>query len=96
MEATPAVKPSAAEADRERQQRLASQIEELVTKDSMMRGKGWRVESQSDFQAVLVQDRKVNHILHLVLSILTAGIWIIVWVFVVARSKDPKRKVLTV
>ena len=35
-------------------------------------------------RAVLAQRPKVNHILHLLLSILTAGIWIIVWILVSA------------
>lgn len=41
---------------------------------------GARVESQSDYQAVLVKGGKINHILHLILTVLTAGFWVIVWV----------------
>jgi hypothetical protein len=40
---------------------------------------GWRVESQSDYQAIFVKGRHVRHILHLVLTILTAGVWGLVW-----------------
>jgi hypothetical protein len=40
---------------------------------------GWRVESQSDYQAVLLKGRHVRHMLHLVLSILTVGLWLPVW-----------------
>ena len=29
-----------------------------------------------------IRDAKVNHILHLILSIITAGIWIIVWILI--------------
>lgn len=41
---------------------------------------GWRVESQSDYQAVLLKGRHVRHVLHLVLTILTVGLWAIVWI----------------
>lgn len=41
---------------------------------------GARVESQSDYQAVLVYGKRVNHILHLLLTIVTAGLWLLVWI----------------
>ena len=42
--------------------------------------RGARIENQSDFQAILVEGRPVNHILHLLLSIFTLGFWLIVWI----------------
>ena len=39
---------------------------------------GARVESQSDFQAVLIKGGRVNHVLHLIATIVTAGLWIFV------------------
>lgn len=41
---------------------------------------GWRVESQTDYQSVLVTGSKPNHILHLILTLLTLGFWAIVWI----------------
>lgn len=35
---------------------------------------------------VLVRRRGVNHLLHLVLSILTAGVWLFVWMWVYLGS----------
>ena len=32
---------------------------------------------------------KPNHILHLILSIITAGVWLIVWILFI-RAKDPQ------
>ena len=58
--------------DAERSNRLIVAVESRVLQ-------GYRVESQTDFQAVLVRGRRVNHILHLFLSIFTCGLWIIVW-----------------
>ncbi len=58
----------------ERKALLARTVTNLVAQ----RG-GRRVESQSDFQAVIVRGRHVRNVLHLVLSVITVGIWIPVW-----------------
>jgi hypothetical protein len=58
---------------------------------------GWSVESQSDFQAVMVQPgTKVNHLLHLVLSLITLGIWLIVWALVTLMHKRTRHEVISV
>jgi hypothetical protein len=44
--------------------------------------KGARVELQDDFTAVLVWGKRPNHILHLLLSLISFGIWIIIWIFI--------------
>jgi hypothetical protein len=41
---------------------------------------GYRVESQSEFQAVVVKGKRPSHLLHLVLTIITLGLWGIVWI----------------
>lgn len=56
---------------------------------------GWRVESQSDYQAVIVKGKRPNHILHLLLTIFTLGLWAIVWI-VLAIASHERRKVLSV
>ena len=58
--------------DEERKEMLDREVESRVRR-------GRRVESQTDFQAVLVSGRRVNHILHLLLSLFTLGLWLIVW-----------------
>lgn len=45
---------------------------------------GWRVESQTPLIAVLVRGKRPSHILHLLLTVLTLGLWLLVWVNVVA------------
>ena len=45
--------------------------------------------------AVLVRGKKVNHILHLFLSIFTLGLWAIVWVILTLTGGE-KRQVITV
>jgi hypothetical protein len=41
---------------------------------------GARVESQGPFSAILVRGKPVNNVLHLILTLLTLGIWLIVWI----------------
>ena len=56
---------------------------------------GARVESQSDFQAVLVRGHRLNNTLHLILTLLTAGLWGIVWI-ALALFGGEKRSVAAV
>lgn len=46
--------------------------------DKLLRD-GWRIESQTPTQVVLVKGEPFNHVLHLLLSIFTAGLWLPVW-----------------
>ena len=58
---------------------------------------GWSMESQSDFQAVLVKHgTKTNHLLHLILTLLTLGLWVFVWIGVALFKKREKHLVITV
>jgi len=42
--------------------------------------RGGRVEVQTDYQAIIVSGRRVNHLLHLILSVLTIGAWaLLIW-----------------
>ena len=51
-------------------------------------GKGWSIESQGQYHAVIVQGERVNHLLHLILSIITVGLWIIVWLIVISGGQE--------
>jgi hypothetical protein len=58
---------------------------------------GWHVQSQTDYQAVLIKPgTKVNHLLHLILSLITLGVWLIVWVLITLLHKREHRKVVSV
>ena len=56
-------------------------------------GAGSRVESQTEFQAVMVKGRRTNHLLHLLLSVISLGFWVPVWVLL-GISGGEKRKVI--
>jgi hypothetical protein len=55
---------------------------------------GWRVELQTDQTTVMVRDRRPEHILHFVLTMLTFGFWAIVWIFLAIFRRE-ERMVLT-
>ena len=42
--------------------------------------KGWIIESQGQYHAVIVDGEKINHVLHLLVSVITVGLWIVVWI----------------
>jgi len=42
--------------------------------------KGWRVESQSQIQAILVKGKPINNTLHIVFSVITLGGWLLIYV----------------
>ncbi|MFD9477682.1 MULTISPECIES: hypothetical protein [Streptomyces] len=56
---------------------------------------GWRVESRSPTQAVLVRGGNVNHLLHAILTIFTCLLWGVVWI-VLALGNRTERVALTV
>jgi hypothetical protein len=71
------------------QQALAGAVEWHVRR-------GWRVESAPmPGQVVVVMGKRPNHILHLLLSVVTFGLWLPVW-FVIGVTSKVTRAVLTV
>lgn len=48
---------------------------------------GWRVESQSDIQAIMVKGKPINHVLHGILTVLTGGAWAIVWILLYVLNR---------
>ena len=54
-----------------------------------------RVESVTPYSAVVVTGQKVNHILHLLVSVLLCGFWLPIWLLV-SLTGGEKRHVLAV
>jgi hypothetical protein len=67
----------------------------LAQRVAQMAGEGYRVESQSDFMAVMVSGRRVNHLLHFFIGIFTLGLWWIAWL-IMALAGGERRQVVTV
>jgi hypothetical protein len=40
---------------------------------------GWRIENRSDFQATIAKGKETSHVLHLLLTLVTVGLWLIPW-----------------
>jgi hypothetical protein len=57
--------------------------------------KGSRVEFQNETTAVLVRGRRVNHVLHAIVSVFTLGIWLWIWLPMTIFGGE-KRTTLTV
>lgn len=55
---------------------------------------GGRVESQTEFTAVIRYGKPVNNVLHLLLTLLTFGFWIIVWVLLAIASASQTKTVM--
>ena len=72
----------------ERKELLARQIASMLPQ-------GMRVESQSDYQAVLLKGKRVNHILHAILSVFTGFLWAPVWI-ILAITGGEKRQIVSV
>lgn len=73
----------------ERRAALAQRLQYIVNVDHA------RIESQTDYQAVVVTGKPTNHILHLLLSIFTLGLWIPVWI-ILAIVGGEKRRIIAV
>jgi len=56
---------------------------------------GGRIESQSDFQAVVIKGHKVNHVLHFIIGFFTFFVWWIVWA-IIANTGGEKRSMVSV
>jgi Protein of unknown function (DUF2510) len=72
----------------ERKAMLAQQLQTAAAR-------GRRIESQSEFQAVLVEGKPVNNVLHALLTIFTCLLWGIVWI-VLSLTGGEKREMVVV
>jgi hypothetical protein len=70
----------------DRSRALANSIRQHVAQ-------GWRVESQTDTDAILVRGQRCNHVLHLLVSVLTFGIWVIVWIFMAIANAERRMSI---
>lgn len=67
---------------------LSQQIQNEVAR-------GGRIESRGDYDATVVFGHRVNHVLHLILSLVTLGLWVIVWI-IVSLTGGEKRTLIVV
>jgi hypothetical protein len=56
---------------------------------------GGRIQYADQFSAVVVYGHPVNHVLHLLITILLLGLWLIVWL-IIALTGGEKRELISV
>lgn len=61
-------------------------LDEAVT--SLVAERHGRVAFQSDDRAVIFTGRPVNHLLHLVVTVLTAGAWVLPWLIITLSNHE--------
>jgi hypothetical protein len=75
--------------DAERVDRLGQAVAYEVSR-------GWRVESLSTYQAILVSGHQVNHVAHLLGVLVSCGFWFIGWIIAMAMAPPEQRMTLRV
>jgi hypothetical protein len=73
--------------EEERRALLAQQLQQAATR-------GLRVESSTEFQAVLIEGKPINHTLHAILTIFTCLIWGIVWAIIAATGGETRHQLI--
>ena len=57
---------------------------------SVVLSRGGRVVHESDTAVYVVTGQPVNHVLHLLLTVVTAGFWIFPWIIMVATRSEQR------
>ncbi len=73
--------------DNARKAALAQAVQQEVVQ-------GGRVETQGDYNAVIRYGKPTNHVLHLILSLVTLGVWLLVWLIMFVISTTSKKTIL--
>lgn len=60
---------------------------------AVMEEEGKRIAFHGDYQAIVADGTPVNHILHLMLSFFTVGLWAIIWMVDISFHKESKELV---
>jgi hypothetical protein len=74
--------------DEQRRRLLQHQVDQTILHSGF---ESVRLEGQSAYQATLLRGQPINHVVHGVLSLLTCGLWLFVWL-IVGLAGGPKRE----
>jgi hypothetical protein len=72
-----------------------SRILDQAVTQLLMTGRGLLV-SRTDFEAVVAYHQRINHILHLLLTVFTCGAWGVIWLLVIVLHRGEVRQVVGV
>ena len=73
-------------------ERASAEVRKKALDDqiAMLVAQGGRVESQSDFQAVLIFGHRPNHVLHAILTVFTCLLWGIIWAIITGTGGEKR------
>jgi hypothetical protein len=57
-----------------------------------MAAQGWRTEAQSEFSATISLGIKTAHVLHFILSVISFGFWLFIWIILVLSRLNKRRR----
>ena len=72
--------------DNVRKQRLAQAVQQEVDA-------GGRVETQGDYNAIIRFGKPTNHVLHLILTLVTCFVWSVVWLIMFIISTTSQKTI---
>lgn len=52
---------------------------------------GWRIETEKAREVVAVKRHRVNHLLNLLLSVFTLGLWLVIWLLLAVFGGEWRR-----
>ena len=64
--------------------------EALALQIQTVEAQGFHIESQSDFRAVAVRGKPVNHVRHGIISVVTLGAWLIPWLILAVAGGETR------
>ena len=62
---------------------------------TLMVAQGRIIERESEFEAVVGQ-KPINHVMHGLLTLLTLGFWVLVWLAIVFNSREQGGEIVSV
>jgi hypothetical protein len=87
-EAEPSAPPTTAKDGRKSSDERKEALARIITAQVV---DGARVESQSEYQVVLARGHRLNNFMHLILTIVTFGLWGIVWLLLGLFGGEKRR-----
>jgi hypothetical protein len=87
-QAEPSAPPTTAKEGRKSSDERKEALARIITAQVV---DGARVESQSDYQVVLARGHRLNNFMHLILTIVTFGLWGIVWLLLGLFGGEKRR-----
>lgn len=89
-EQTPGWSPDPYQAQQEQRETMRRALSTAVATEV---ARGGRVESQSDTSAIIVTGSKPNHVLHLILTLVTCLAWGVVWIILALVQKEHRTSI---